>query len=249
MAVAGRPYSEKIREVLSHLVEFTADTAQFHPLLEQRTVKAIGVVIITADRGLCGSLNSNVIRLAYQLMRGLDVPSHVITIGRRGLNFVRRHGGCALHAEFHNLGERPTLGDATAINQVLIDGFVNQLFDEVHVVYTQFHNTLTQRPARFRLLPVEPPTETPKHHLEYIYEPSAGAVLGQLLPRYCDVLIYQSILEALASEHSARMVSMRNATENASEIVSELTLRYNKARQEGITKELLEIASGAQALG
>jgi F-type H+-transporting ATPase subunit gamma len=248
-ALAGRPYSEKIRDVLSHLAGFTADSAQFHPLLEKRKVKAIGVVLITADRGLCGALNSNVIRLGYQYMTSVDVPTYITAIGRRGLNFVRRHGGCTLHAEFHDLGDRPSMNDATAINQVLLDGYLSGLFDEVHVVYTQFHSTLVQRPVRFRLLPVDPPAEKPRYHQEYIYEPSAGAVLEQLLPRYCDGLIYQSILEGLASEHSARMVAMRNATESAGDIVHELTLHYNKARQESITKELLEIASGAQALG
>jgi F-type H+-transporting ATPase subunit gamma len=242
MALASRPYAETIRDVVSHLMGQTMSEDTLHPLLEQRPVNAIGILLMTADRGLCGALNSNVIRHTLELVAQKGRPFYIIAVGRRGRDFFARRSGlmvagqlCTLRSEYFDLGDRPSLADASAINRDLLDGFIEtRTFDEVYVVYNHFHSTLVQRPRHFRLFPVEPPAITLQNRHEYIYEPSAEFVLGKLLERYIDSVVYHC---------------MRNANENANEIVGNLTLRYNKARQEGITKELLEIASGAQALG
>ncbi|MCL5025041.1 MAG: ATP synthase F1 subunit gamma [Chloroflexi bacterium] len=248
MALATRPYADKMREALSSLTAQTQGTETLHPLLTRRPVKNICLVLMTADRGLAGGLNTNMIRYAASFILERSEPVHLVTVGRRGRDWMVRRSRHIL-AEFTQLGDRPSLNDTTPISRVVMDSYLSEECDEVHVAYTHFQSTLVQRPTSFRLLPIEPPAEPIGRYLEFIYEPSAEEVLAQLLPRYVDMEVYHAVLEAVASEQSARMVAMRNATENAKEIVNELTLRYNKARQEGITKELLEIASGAQALG
>lgn len=248
MALATRPYAEKLQQVLSSLSAQTGGVETLHPLLARRPVKNTCLILITADRGLAGGLNSNIIRYAAQFVLERSTPVHLVTVGRRGRDWMLRRRRDIV-AEFTGLGDRPSMNDTTPMSRVVMDGYLHGECDEVYVAYTHFQSTLIQRPTSFRLLPVEPPPQATSHYLEFIYEPSPQEVLAQLLPRYVDMEVYHAVLEAVASEQSARMVAMRNATENAQEIVSELTLRYNKARQETITKELLEIASGAQALG
>ncbi len=248
-ALGTRPYAEKMQETLSGLAGQLGDGEELHPLLTRRLVKNVCLVLITADRGLAAGLNSNIIRHAAQFIQDRPEPVHLVTVGRRGRDWMVRRGRHII-AEFTGLGDRAfvPLIETTAISQVVRDSYLNGEVDEVHVAYTHFQNTLVQRPTSFQLLPIQaPPSDGPAP--EFIYEPSAREVLAALLPRYVDMQVYHAVLEAGASEQSARMVAMRNATENAGEIVNELTLRYNKARQEGITNELLEIASGAQSLG
>ncbi len=248
MAVATRPYSDRITDVLAALAAQLSDGASLHPLLAGRPKRAIALVLITPDRGLTGGLDGNVLRFTANLIREQNVPVRLVTVGRRGRDWMVRRGQHVI-AEFTQLGDRPSMSDTTPISQLLVDGYLAEEFDEVDLVYARFQNTLIQRPTHFRLLPVQPAAGVSGRSAEFIYEPSPAAVLDHLLPRYIDMLVYHAALEAAASEHSARMVAMRNATENAHEVVNELTLRYNKARQESITKELLEIASGAQAAG
>lgn len=245
-ALASRPYADKIGEVIADLSQATG-REELHPLLKSREVRRVGLLLITADRGLCGALNSNVIEHAAHFIAERGVPVRVVAVGRKGRDWMLRHG-MSLIAEFTGLGDRPSYLDTVPIARILMDTFVSGEVDEVEIIYPFFVNTMIQRPATRRLLPVGRPEERAWGRLDYIYEPQPAVVLAALLPRYIEVQVYHAILEAVASEHSARMVAMRNATENAQELVQELTLTYNKARQESITKELLDIASGAAAL-
>ncbi len=167
-----------------------------------------------------------------------------MVIGKKGRDFALRYG-LSMIAELSGLGDAPELIDTLAASTTVIDGFTNERFDEVHVVYTKFINTMSQREERRRLLPVEPPQEAAGDRVEYTYEPGEQAVLNELLPRFVEVQLYQMVLEAIVSEHAARMVAMRNATDNANELVDDLTLEANKARQESITKEVTEIAAAS----
>ncbi len=245
--LASRPYSERMGLLLASLAAHQpADSS--HPLLQRRPLQRAALVLITADRGLCGSLNVNALRQAASFMLESSVPVSTITVGRRGRDWLVRHGRGEVIADFSGLGDRPTLLDTAPIARVVMDGYAERRFDAVYLVYNRFVSTTVQRVTQQQLLPIEPAREAGRHFAEYIFEPSPAAVLDQLLPRLVEVQIYQAVLESLASEHSARMVSMHNATQNAHEVIQELTLTYNKARQSGITKEILEIASGAEAL-
>ncbi|MCL5961815.1 MAG: ATP synthase F1 subunit gamma [Chloroflexi bacterium] len=247
MVLASRPYSSKMRELLSDLAGALSISEALHPLLEKREVRQIGVLLLTADRGLCGSLNSNVIRHAAGFVLDQKVPVKLVTVGRKGRDWMVRRGQ-NVAAEFVQLSDKPALSDTTSISHVLIDEYLRGEVDEVYAVFTRFVSTLVQRPVIERLLPIEPAAEVTGPNVEYIYEPGAAAVLEKLMPRFVEVQVYQSILESKASEQSARMVAMRNATENAKEIIGDLTLSYNRARQASITTEITEIAAGAEAL-
>jgi len=244
--LAGRPYSEKIRQVIADLFAISKEAAP-HPLLQRRELSKVAIIHITPDRGLCGGLVGNVNRSANAFIRGLDVPAEVICVGRKGADFMKR-AKRDLQAEFTWLGDRPSYLDTLPISRIVIDEYREARIDAVYLSYTQFITTLSQRPAIVPVLPVEPAESTPGQPAEFIYEPGPDAVLEQLLPRFVEMQIYHAILEAIASEQSARMVAMRNATENAAELTSELTLLYNKARQESITTELLDITGGVEAL-
>ncbi|MBI1886688.1 MAG: ATP synthase F1 subunit gamma [Chloroflexi bacterium] len=249
-ALAGRPYAEKMRWVLADLAETVplADPETLHPLLRRReTVQTVEVILITPDRGLCGGLPTNLNRRVAQFMLEAGKPPRAVVVGRKGRDFLRRTGQNVV-AEFIDLGDRPGYEDVRPIAQVAMQDFVEGHADEVHLVYAQFVSTMVQRPEVFKLLPVAPPEEAATWGVDYIYEPDRETVLAQLLPRYVERQVYEAVLEAIASEQSARMVAMRNATENANQMVEELTLVYNKARQETITKELLDIAGGVEAL-
>lgn len=247
MALSSRPYSDKMRELLSDLAAAVTDVETLHPLLRKREVKQVGVLLVTTDRGLCGSLNSNVIRQGATFVLDQKVPVKLVTVGRKGRDWMVRRGQNVI-AEFTNLSDRPRLDDTTAISHVLIDEYVRGEVDEVYVIFPRFVSTLIQRPVIERLLPVEPASELAGPNVDYIYEPDPTTVLGQLMPRFVEIQVYQTILESKASEQSARMVAMRNATENANEVTADLTLSLNRARQASITTEITEISAGAEAL-
>ncbi|HEX6291819.1 MAG TPA: F0F1 ATP synthase subunit gamma [Herpetosiphonaceae bacterium] len=244
---ATRPYSDRMRDVMGELTVRAGQTLA-HPLLTQRTdVRRIGLVIITPDKGLCGALVSNVLRTASRFIldqRKLGREVEVLTVGKKGRDFAVRTG-LKLVAEITGLGDAPSLIDILPVATNVINSFSDGHFDEVYVVFTAFINTLTQRPERRRVLPIEPPQEAAETRTDYTYEPSQEEVLNALLPRFVEVQLYQTILESIASEHSARMTAMRNATDNAKELVRDLTLSANKARQAAITKELAEISAGS----
>jgi len=241
--LAARPYAEKMHEVVAHLAAQAQPGEELHPLLQRREVKRVAVVHIAADRGLCGGLNANVNRMTTNFVLEKSVPVALITVGRRGRDFMSRYGQDIL-AEFTQLGDRPSLLDTLPISRLLIDDYINETVDQVYLAYTRFITTVNQQPVLQELLPIEPAKMERIENLEYIYEPSAPSVLEHLLPRYVEMQVYHAILESIASEQSARMVAMRNATDSANEMIEELTLIYNKERQELITKELLDIAGG-----
>jgi len=245
--LAGRPYAEKIQQVLADLAALPSEEEALHPLLQRRPVAKIGIVHITPDRGLCGGLNTNINRRTASFILEQGVPVALVTVGRKGRDFMRRYGR-DIRAEFTGLGDRPGLLDTLPISRIIIDDYTNGIIDLVYLVYARFISTMVQRPIIQQILPVEPAEIPGAQNVDYIYEPGATAVLGELLPRFAEMQVYHAILESIASEQSARMVAMRNATDNANELIEELTLMYNKARQESITKELLDITGGAAAL-
>jgi F-type H+-transporting ATPase subunit gamma len=253
--LAARPYSDELREALARVV--AAVDAEVDPLLARRPVRRVGLVVITTDRGLVGSLNANAVRAVLRHVAeeasGQDEHAEVsaITVGRKGRDALRR-AGVPIAAHFAQLGDRPTFADVTPIARLVTEDFLAGTYDRIEIAYSTFINTLSQRPVTRTVLPVERPkmgeqeTET---NDEYLFEPSPGAVLSRLLPHFVAVDIYRAVLENRASEQSAQMVAMRSATDNAHELIGDLTLVYNKTRQANITREMTEIASGAEALG
>jgi F-type H+-transporting ATPase subunit gamma len=245
--LAGRPYADKIHQVIADLAALPAGDVPLHPLLQRRPITKIAIVHITPDRGLCGGLNANMNRRTAAFILEQQVPVTLIGVGRKGLDFMRRHGRDIM-AEFTGLGDQPSLLDTLPISRCIIDDYTSGTIDAAYLAYTQFISTMTQKPLVQPILPVEPAVIPQAQNVDYIYEPDPQAVLAGLLPRFVEMQIYHAILESIASEQSARMVAMRNATDNAKELVDDLTLMYNKARQESITRELLDIAGGVAAL-
>lgn len=246
-SLASRTYAEKAWEILTYLASQPAAGKILHPLLEKRPVQSIGLILITPERGLCGALPTNVIRLTTRFIRQEKVPAKIIAVGRKGRDFMHRYGG-GVYAQFTGLPDLPPLTEITPIARLAIDDFLSDTFDQVWLIYTHFVNTLVQKPVSRLLLPIQPAVPKESFRLEYIIEPDPESVLGEVLQGFTVLQVYQALLEAQASEHSARMVAMRNATQNAEQLSQDLTLVYNKARQEAITKELLDIAGGAEAL-
>ncbi|MBI4304501.1 MAG: ATP synthase F1 subunit gamma [Chloroflexi bacterium] len=244
--LAGRPYSEKIRQVIADLAALP-QTEVLHPLLQSRPISRIAIVHITPDRGLCGGLVANMNRRTGGFLLEQTVPATLVCVGRKGLDFMRRTGR-NLRAEFTGLGDQPKMVDTLPISRIIIDDYTNGLIDAVYLAYAQFVSTMIQKPIVQQILPVEPAVIPRAQNVDYIYEPGPSDVLAGLLPRFIEMQIYHAVLESIASEQSARMVAMRNATDNAKELIDELTLMYNKARQESITKELLDISAGVAAL-
>lgn len=241
----ARPYAKRLKGVLGRVAMASTDVS--HPLLAVREPKKIAYIVITADRGLCGGFNSNVIRLAANQIKNAAEAS-LITIGRKSRDFFRRRG-YNIQKEYVGLGEDIRYGMIRDVASYVIDKYSECEFDEVYMIYSQFVNVLVQRPTLVKLLPAEPPAEEAEaKKAVYIFEPSAEAVLAELLPKYVENAIYQGILESKAGEHSARMTAMDNATKNASEMIDRLTLTMNRARQTQITKEISEIVGGAAAL-
>ncbi len=245
--LAGRPYSEKIRQVIADLAALPQTGGVLHPLLQHRPVAKMAIVYITPDRGLCGGLNANMNRRTASFLLEQNIPVTLTCVGRKGLDFMRRHGR-DIRAEFVGLGDQPGLLDTLPISRIIIDDYTNGVIDAVYLAYSQFVSTMVQRPVVQQILPVEPAAIPGAQNVDYIYEPGPAVVLAGLLPRFVEMQVYHAILESIASEQSARMVAMRNATDNGKELIQDLTLMYNKARQESITKELLDIAGGVAAL-
>jgi len=246
--LAARPYSEKIDEVIADLA--TVLSGDDHPLFAKRDEGKRLIVFITTDRGLAGPLNTNAIRFALR-----EVLDHggepgdltLVTVGRKGRDAMRR-AHVPVEAHFSGFGDRPTFGDVTALARLVTDDFLAGTYSRVDIVYTRFVSTLTQRPTLDRLLPMEPHADTegvPGN--QFLFEPDPATVLRQLLPRYVATRIYQAVLENTASEWSSKMIAMKNATDNAEDLIEDLTLSYNKVRQANITREMTEIASGANA--
>ncbi len=244
--LASRPYEERLRGILNDLAPHAEPDA--HALLARREVKRAAIILISTDRGLVGALNTNVIRAALRHAETLPGASY-LAIGRKAIAQLRRMRQPVI-AEFSGFSERPTAHDTSIVARIATEEFVKATVDEVYIVYTKFINTLRQVPTVRRILPLVPEDEDIDDlpPLQYIFEPDAETVLEAVLPRLVELTLYQAALDNAASEQSARMVSMRNATDNAGELLSDLTLAANKARQGRITKEMLEIASGAEAL-
>jgi len=247
--LATRSYAEKAREVLGSIARQTVRGAVPHPLLQQRDQRNVALILITADRGLAGSFNSNMIREALRWMREQKGNVSVIAVGRKGRDFMLRVGR-PIRAEFVPVPDPPTLAAALPIARIAMEDFLKGDLDAVYLGYTDFQSTLRQVPVIQQLLPVEPVwlSDERRGMVDYIYEPSAEDVLASVLPRFTEMLVYQALLESAASFFSAQMVAMRNANDAAGELIDDLTLTYNKARQESITRELLDIAGGSAAL-
>ena len=255
--LAARPYSDELRDALSRVAAVVGE--EVHPLLARRPVHRVALIMITTDRGLAGSLNANALRTAlrwtqakYEAHNG-EGPVEVeeITIGRKGRDGLRR-AGIPIAAHFPQLGDRPSFSDVTPIARLVTEDFLAGRYDEIDVAYSTFVTTLTQRPEIKPLLPIVSPEQAEgaeSENDEYLFEPSPEAVLSRLLPHYVAIDLYRAVLENQASEQSARMIAMRNSTDNANELIDDLTLVYNKTRQATITREMIEIASGAEALG
>ncbi len=244
--LASRPYSDKLDEVLADVAAVIDPEA--HPLLaEEREGKRL-IVLFTSDRGMAGSLNTNTIRFAAQEIARSSGDLQVVTVGRKGTAAMRR-GQVPLAASFDGFGDKPTFTDILPLARLISDDFLAGTYTKVHLLYPAFVSTLVQRPEMKRLLPVRPnpdaDTGIPGH--QFLFEPNPATVLEQLMPRYVATRLFQAVLEVTASEHSSRMVAMRNATENAEELIDDLTLTYNKVRQSNITREMIEIATGASS--
>ncbi len=255
--LAARPYSDELRAALSRVAAVVGE--EVHPLLARRPVKRVALIMITTDRGLAGSLNANAIRSALRWTQQkigsgngeTRVEVEAITIGRKGRDGLRR-AGIPIAAHFPQLGDRPSFSDVTPIARLVTEDFLEGKFDEIDVAYSTFISTLTQRPEIKPLLPIVSPEQAEgaeTENDEYLFEPSPEAVLSRLLPHFVAIDLYRAVLENQASEQSARMIAMRNSTDNANELIEDLTLVYNKTRQATITREMIEIASGAEALG
>src|SRR5919197_1219553 len=241
---AARPYSDAMRALISELASLAGGgAAALHPLLVQRKVDTVGVLLVTPDRGLAGPLNTNVIRRGVDVVAEIErdnLDIEIITLGRKGQDFLARRGRKLL-GTFTGLTDRGTYDDIIPVARVIMDSYMSGVMDRAVLVYPRFVSTLTQRPEVVQLLPITaPPSDQGQRaqRLDYIFEPDPISILEQLLPRFVEVQIYQALLETAASFFSAQMVAMRNATENANELVQSLSLTYNKVRQANITNQV-----------
>ena len=246
-ALAGRPYTEKIRQVIADLAVEPRTKGKILPLLEKREVRKISIVHIGTDRGLCGGLNTNLNRAVAEFILQQKVPVTVITAGRKARAFARI-AKLNVRAEFAGISDRATMLETMPISRVVIDDYSKGEADLIYLAYPRFVSTMLQKPTIETLLPIEPAKLPPGQVAEYIYEPDPFSVLNELLPRFVEMEVYHAILELIASEQSARMVAMRNAGDNAEDLIKDLALSLNKARQEMITKEICDISGGAEAL-
>ncbi|MGH8444587.1 MAG: F0F1 ATP synthase subunit gamma [Solimonas sp.] len=246
---AARPYAERLRRTLGHLAQAKLEVK--HPFMVDREVKRVAYLVVSTDRGLCGGLNINAFRATVRSIRewqAKGVEADLILVGNKAIAFFKRVGGRVL-ATTSQLGDRPHLEQLIGIIKVMSDAYRDGKVDRVYVVANHFVNTMTQKAEAVQLLPVQPvQTEGLLEHWDYIYEPDAADLLDTVLTRYVESQIYQSVIENVASEQSARMVAMKSASDNAGKIISQLQLQYNKARQASITKELAEIVGGAAAV-
>jgi len=247
---AARPYGEKIRQVAGNLSHALTDYR--HPFLTVRAqVKAVGLITVTSDKGLCGGLNTNVLRLALGKMKEWDAEGkklRVTAIGNKGLGFMQRAGANVV-SQLTGLGDTPHLEKLIGPVKVQLDAYMKGEIDVLYIAFTRFINTMKQEPTLYQLLPLSGELVGGEgNRWDYIYEPDAKTVIDDLLVRYVEAMIYQSVAENMASEQSARMVAMKSASDNAKNVIGELKLVYNKARQAAITKELSEIVAGAAAV-
>lgn len=244
--LASRPYAEQLSALISTLSATTSGTDDVHPLLQRRPVANSMLILITPDRGLAGAMVGNVLRAGTTF--AMERNPRIIAVGRKGRDWLSRRGR-NLVAEVTPVPNRPGLADIQDVGRIAVEEFTAGAVDEVVLIFTKFISSSQQRPQRVQLLPIEPPEGVDtSRYANFLFEPSPAEVLAAVLPRYVEVQIYQALLESRASEESARMIAMHNATENAKDVVKSLTLSYNKARQAGITKEILEISGGAEAL-
>ncbi len=246
---SSRPYAEKLRAVLGGLVagQSGGDGDALHPLLRHQPGERALLLEVSPDRGLAGGMPGNINRAAGEFIRGRGRPVSVVTVGRKARDFMAR-AGVDLRASFTDMGDRPRMADTLAVTRLVEQAYTSGEVGEAHIAYTRYVNTLTQTPVVSRLLPIATEDFEGGARVDYLYEPDAGTVLGALLPRFLEMQVYQALLENSASEQSARMVAMRNATEAAEEMIESLTLELNKARQNMITAELLDLVGGAAAL-
>ena len=246
-AIKGRPYLNKLSDVIGNILAHN-EPKLTHPLLDaHESVKNVGYIFVTSNRGLCGAFNSNIIRKMLEILREKnDTQEVVLTVGKKGRQAMERVGK-AVVADFENLNDKPTFLDTIGISAVMIEDFLNGKLDEVYLVYNHFYSTAVQKPLVKKLLPIEPKLDGLKatSKRDYIFEPNREVLLDEMLHRFVENEVYQTILESIASEHSARMMAMRQASDNASDIISNLTLHYNKARQAKITTQILEVIAGS----
>lgn len=248
-AIKGRPYLNKLEEIIANLL-LVNDPPLTHPLLKKReNVKNVGYILITANRGLCAAFNTNVIKTILEILREKNnTQETVLTVGKKGRLAMERIGKKVL-ADFEQMSDRPTYMETIGISKVVIEDFLAGKLDEVYMIYNHFYSTISQKPVVVKLLPVEFDPEiitvARTRKSQYIFEPNKELLLNELMQRYTETKVYQTVLESIASEHSARMMAMKQASDNAHDIVSTLTLRYNKERQAKITKEILEVVAGS----
>ena len=247
---ATRPYAQNIRRVIGHLA--LAHPEYTHDFMREREVKRVGIIVVSSDRGLCGGLNTNLFKAGVKTMkewRDKGAEVELCSIGSKGTSFFRRLGGNIV-SEISQLGDAPRLEELIGTVKVMLDKFENGEIDKLFLVSNEFVNTMTQKPTAEQLLPIEAKEldEELRHHWDYIYEPEAKDVLDMLLMRYVESLVYQGVVENIACEQAARMVAMKAASDNAGNLIGELQLAYNKARQAAITQELSEIVAGAAAV-
>ena len=246
---AARPYAQRIATVVHHVA--SAHTEYKHPFLNQRPMKRVGIVAISTDRGLCGGLNTNMFKKALNHLgelheKGIEIE--VVTFGGKALGFFKRIGAKVV-AEASHIGDSPEITQIIGPIQVLMQGYMKGEIDAIYLIGNEFVNTMTQSPIITQLVPIEPSDDAElKHHWDYLYEPDAKEVLDQVLDRYIESLVYQGIVENVACEMASRMIAMKNATDNAGEMIDELQLIYNRERQASITQEISEIVAGAAAV-
>lgn len=245
----GKPYADKIRSVVSHLANAT--TEYNHLYLQEREVKRVGYIVISSDRGLCGGLNVNAFKRTIKEMKAWHdkgIEADICAIGQKAISFFKSYGGKVVAAIGH-LGDQPSAHELIGSVKVMLDAYDQGKIDRLYVVYNEFVNTMTQSPKITQLLPLQAAEEdSMKHHWDYIYEPEAKDLLDGLLTRYIESQVYQGVVENIACEQAARMVAMKSATDNAGQLIDELQLIYNKARQAAITQEISEIVGGAAAV-
>lgn len=247
---ATRPYAEKMRQVIGHIAKSNKDYR--HPFMQEREVKRVGYIVVSSDRGLCGGLNTNAFKLLVREMREWKekgIATDICAIGQKGASFFRNYGGNVVAAVTH-LGDSPSSEQLIGSVKVMLDSFEEGKIDRLYLISNEFVNTMTQTPKALQLLPLpEGEDEDIGHQWDYIYEPDSRPILDGLMPRYIESQVYQGVVENLACEQAARMIAMKSATDNAGNIIDELQLAYNKARQAAITQEISEIVSGAASVG
>ncbi len=246
---ATRPYANKMRNVIGHLR--LAHPEYKHPFMIEREASRVGFIVVTSDRGLCGGLNTNVLRAAVAEMKqwsDKNIDVDVCAIGSKGLAFLKRFG-VTIISEVSHLGDAPRIEDLIGTVKIMLDGYSEGRLDRLFIVYNNFVNTMTQQPVIDQLLPLAGEEDKSlKHHWDYIYEPDSKEVIDDLMRRYIESQVYRAVVENMASEQSSRMVAMKSASDNAGNLIDELQLKYNKARQAAITQEISEIVAGAAAV-